>query len=97
MNDVQYLENEILNKGFINDFNLDECKKVANMLIKKYIPFYNSCIIRLVLAFHTEVYKNQVTDMDQSKEIDYIIKILRRNVFFYALKGGKIMLEIERW
>ena len=97
MNDVQYSENEILNKGFINDFNLDECKKVANMLIKKYIPFYNSCIIRLVLAFHMEVYKNQVTDMDQSKEIDYIIKILRRNVFFYALKGGKIMLEIERW
>lgn len=165
MNDEQYLENEILNKDFINDFNLDECKKVANMLIKKYkrlknscpeevdlritqtyepiyscqlprtnttmnkvekhiddvndyefmnekmknimykmnseeracfvelllhgktenavakiigrsrtglIPFYNSCIIRLVLAFHMEVYKNQVTDIDQSKEIELL-------------------------
>lgn len=42
MDDEQYLENEILNKDFINDFNLDDCKTIASMLIKKYKRLKNS-------------------------------------------------------
>lgn len=163
MEEQMYLENEILSKEFISDYNLDECKSIATMLMKKYkrlknscpeevdlkithnyepiyscpmprknavmekidrhiddirdyefmnekiknimnkmsseeracfteillhnkgestaakiigrsriglIPIYNSCVIRLVLAFHLEIYKDQINEIDVTKEIE---------------------------
>lgn len=43
MEEQMYLENEILSKEFISDYNLDECKSIATMLMKKYKRLKNSC------------------------------------------------------
>lgn len=165
MVEQEYLENEILDKDFIDDYDIDECLIIAKMIMKKYtrlknscpeevelrltptyepiyscplprknnamdkvdrhmddvndyafmnekiknimqkmnaeekacfteyllhnkpeyvvakivgrsrpgvMPFINSCVIRLVLAFHMEVRKGQVNEIDITKEIELI-------------------------
>lgn len=163
MIEQEYLENEILSKEFVEDYNLEECMVISKLLMKKFnrlrnacpeelelritpnyepvyscplprknnqmdkidnhiddvndyafmnekiknimkkmnneekacftelllhnkaeyavakimgrsrngmIPFVNSCVVRLVLAFHMEIKKGQMSDIDVNKEIE---------------------------
>ena len=43
MENLEYIDNEILSKDFLSDYNIDECKKVLSMLLKKHQRLKNSC------------------------------------------------------
>lgn len=82
MDDEQYLENEILNKDFINDFNLDDCKTIASMLIKKYKRLKNSCPEEIDLR------------ITQTYEPIYSCQLPRKNTTMAKVKNILMMLKI---